>query len=93
MKTTIDSAGRLVIPKRIREQAGMTPGSEIDVRFCDGHVELEAAAVEVMLEERDGFLVAVPTGPAPVLTNEMVTALIRQDREDRLDSLAGIPIR
>ena len=71
----------------------MTPGTEIEVRFCNGHVELEAVVVDVVLEERDGFLVAVPTGPVPVLTNEMVTELIRQDREDRLDSLAGIPAR
>jgi AbrB family looped-hinge helix DNA binding protein len=36
MKTTIDKAGRVVIPAMIRERAGLTPGVEIDVRMSDG---------------------------------------------------------
>ena len=36
MKTTIDKAGRVVIPATIRERAGLTPGIEIDVRVSEG---------------------------------------------------------
>lgn len=36
MKTTIDKAGRVVIPAAIRERAGLTPGALIDVRVSDG---------------------------------------------------------
>ena len=36
MKTTIDKAGRVVIPAMIRERAGLTPGIEIDVRVSEG---------------------------------------------------------
>lgn len=86
MKTTMDAAGRLVIPKKLREQAGLHPGMELEVSYCNGRLELEVAPVEVVLEERGGFLVAVAKGPVPVLTNEMVNELIRQDRGDRLDS-------
>lgn len=43
MKTTIDAAGRLAIPKAIREQAGLRPGIELDVRLSDGVVEIEPA--------------------------------------------------
>ena len=36
MKTTIDKAGRVVIPAMIRERVGLTPGVEIDVRVSEG---------------------------------------------------------
>ena len=36
MKTTIDKAGRVVIPAAIREKAGLTPGLEIDVQISEG---------------------------------------------------------
>jgi len=31
MRTTIDKAGRLVIPAAIRERAGFAPGSELEI--------------------------------------------------------------
>ena len=43
MRTTIDKAGRVVIPAAMRERAGLSPGSELEVteddlgiRFSDG---------------------------------------------------------
>ena len=36
MKTTIDKAGRVVIPAAIRERAGLAPGVQIDVSIGDG---------------------------------------------------------
>lgn len=83
MKTTIDAAGRLVIPKKLREQAGLTPGIQLEVRFRDGHIEVEPADGYVRLEERDGFLVGVPQGPAPVITNEDVQRMLDEDRASR----------
>ncbi len=83
MKTTIDRAGRVVIPKRIREQAGLTPGAEIEVRYCDGHVEVEAAETEIRIEDRDGFPVAVAVGTVPVLTDAMLQRVIDEVRAER----------
>ena len=31
MKTAIDAAGRLVVPKALREQFHLTPGSELEI--------------------------------------------------------------
>jgi AbrB family looped-hinge helix DNA binding protein len=36
MKTTIDKAGRVVIPATLRERAGLTPGAQIDVSISEG---------------------------------------------------------
>lgn len=52
MRTTIDSAGRLVIPKSIRDQAGLAAGTEVDVVLRDGRVEVESASVPMRLRKR-----------------------------------------
>ena len=38
MRATMDSAGRLVIPKEVRQQAQITPGMPLEVRLRDGLV-------------------------------------------------------
>ena len=59
MRATIDAAGRVVIPKAIREQAGLKPGLELDVRLSHGVVEIEPAPSRVSLVQEGRFLVAV----------------------------------
>jgi AbrB family looped-hinge helix DNA binding protein len=83
MKTTIDSAGRIVIPKKLRDEAGFQPGMELEVRYCHGHVEVEAAEVPYHIEDRDGWLVVVPDRPVPPLTNEMVRRTLEEIRAER----------
>ncbi len=83
MKTTIDAAGRLVIPKRLRDEAGLTPGMELEVRCRDGRIEVAPAESTVRLERRGRFLVAVPDESASTLTREMVDELIETIRNER----------
>jgi AbrB family looped-hinge helix DNA binding protein len=71
--TTIDRAGRIVVPKRIRERAGLAPGSRLVVRLRDGCVELEPEPSAVRLERRGGLVVAVPEAEGPGLTAAEVT--------------------
>lgn len=54
MRTTIDGAGRIVVPKAMRVSMGLTAGREIDVVFTDGRIEIELAPVEVDLEMENG---------------------------------------
>lgn len=60
MKTTIDPAGRLVIPKQIRQEAGLQPGMPLDVRWRAGRIEIEPAPLPVKLVRKGRLLVAVP---------------------------------
>ena len=80
MHTTIDSAGRVVIPKSIRDSLGLTGGERIEIRERDGLVEIEPAATPMRLEERNGHLVAVPEGELPMLTDDLVRATIEKVR-------------
>ena len=84
MKTTIDKAGRVVIPKKIRDAVGLEPGMELDVRMCDGRVEIEPAAVPVKLVRRPGgMLVAVPEIPLDPLPHEVVEQALDELRSGR----------
>src|SRR5437870_6379036 len=60
MRTTIDRAGRIVIPAELRRQAGLQPGMQIEIDLRDGRIEIEPAPIRVRLERRGPFLVAVP---------------------------------
>jgi AbrB family looped-hinge helix DNA binding protein len=40
MRTTIDMAGRLVVPKPLREQLGFAAGTELEVSAIDGRLEV-----------------------------------------------------
>lgn len=72
MKITIDAAGRLVIPKEIRRQAGLKPGAALEIRLREGRVEIEPAPVPVKLVRRGRWLVPVPKVRVPSLREETV---------------------
>jgi AbrB family looped-hinge helix DNA binding protein len=40
MRTTIDAAGRLVVPKQLRDQLGFAPGAELELAAVDGRLEV-----------------------------------------------------
>jgi AbrB family looped-hinge helix DNA binding protein len=40
MRTTIDAAGRLVVPKDLRRELGFAPGAELELEAVDGRLEI-----------------------------------------------------
>jgi AbrB family looped-hinge helix DNA binding protein len=63
MRTTIDKAGRVVIPKSVRDRLGLRPGTPLDVVVTDDAVHLRPAVPLAVVAERDGRLVAVSDTP------------------------------
>jgi AbrB family looped-hinge helix DNA binding protein len=61
MKATIDSAGRLVIPRALRERLGLRQGV-VDVEADGADLRVRPVAGDD-LEERDGLLVIPATDP------------------------------
>ena len=80
MKTTIDAAGRLVVPKALREMLGLQAGQILEVRAGDGRLEVEIAPTPLQLKRRGKGLVAVPDEVLPQLTAEMVRETLERVR-------------
>lgn len=85
MRISIDGAGRLVLPKSIRESAGLYAGAELEVNLLDGDViELHPAPRRVRIEQRGHLFVAVPLDPGPELAAEVAQATLDTLRRERL---------
>jgi AbrB family looped-hinge helix DNA binding protein len=82
-RTTIDKAGRVLIPKKVRESAALAPGTSVEARYEDGCIILEAAPSPVRVEKRGRFFVAMPERETPPLTRDAVEATRRRIRRDR----------
>lgn len=80
MRTTIDAAGRLVVPKALREELGFAPGRELELRAVDGRLEVELEPTPMWLEEHDGDVVAVTERAMPELTPDVVRDTLERSR-------------
>ena len=83
MRTTIDRAGRVVIPISMRRATGLQPGSEIDLEVVGGKIEMELVPPKVRLERRGRFLVAVPEGHVEPITDETVRQMLEDMEMER----------
>ena len=84
MKTTIDNAGRLVIPKDIRRESGIKPGMQLEVRWEKGAIAITPAPLAVKLERKGRLLVAVPSKDTPRLSMDTVERTRKALRKERL---------
>lgn len=80
MKTALDAAGRLVIPKALRQALGLKPGQELEIRAGDGRLEIEIAATPMRLKKRGKGMVAVPEAKLPELTAAEVREALERVR-------------
>lgn len=76
----MDSAGRIVIPKAMRQALGFRPGEPLELRAGNGRLEVEIAPTAVRLQKRGKCVVAVPDLPLPVLTAAEVRDEIERGR-------------
>jgi len=77
MKTTIDSAGRLVVPKVLRDRLGLEPGSTVDISPYGAGLQLVAVSRTARVRSIRGDVVAESE---TTITDEDVFALLDGDR-------------
>ena len=80
MTTTIDKAGRVVIPAAVRERLGLLPGTSLEVTADDGNVTLSPVVERPTLVNRRGWLVARPAGDRRNLPKVDVAKLVEEER-------------
>jgi AbrB family looped-hinge helix DNA binding protein len=80
MKATIDKAGRLVIPRTLRDRIGLAHGGEVELELDGAAVRIEPVAGSELREV--GGLLVIPATGKPV-SAAAVQELIDADRHAR----------
>jgi len=83
----IDKAGRIVVPKKLRDALHLTPGTRLKVERNGDTLLLEADFPEPRLEMIDDLWVL--TGGSR-LTTEDVNARVDEQRERRMNFVSGL---
>ena len=80
MRSTIDKAGRVVIPAAIRDRAGLRPGTALEVTVDETGVRIERVAPGPKLVRIGKRLVARPTVTSGDRPDLDIGALIEDER-------------
>ena len=79
-KTRIDRFGRIVIPKKIRNDFGLSVNSEVEVETtADNNIIVHSKPVKPFVLDKDGVLV-VCSEPTESFEN-----FLQKDRNDRIE--------
>lgn len=80
MRTTIDRAGRLVVPRALRDRIGLVGGGEVEILLDGAAIRIEPVAGPELRE--DGGLLVIPRTGSPI-DDRLVRELIDADRHGR----------
>lgn len=80
MRTSIDKAGRIVVPKPLRDELRLMEGQALDIRSVDGRLEIVVEPTPMRLTRRGRGAAAVPERALPVLTAEQVRQTLERVR-------------
>jgi len=86
METTLDKFGRVVIPKRLREDLGLQPGAVLQINQEDQKIFMEPVYEEPLMVVKKGVLVFQGTATGDI------EGAIKDHRQKRLRK-AGSDIR
>jgi len=78
MEVVVDQAGRVVLPKSIRDALGLLPGTKVDISPYGAGAQLVPAGRTARLVAEDGVLVAAAETP---VDDDVVFALIDAGRK------------
>jgi AbrB family looped-hinge helix DNA binding protein len=86
-KTRIDRAGRIVIPKALRDRFGLEEGAQVELIEVPDGITLVPMTSERRIVRR-GRVVAIDTGAE---TAPFETFSVERVRDERLDRANGLP--
>jgi AbrB family looped-hinge helix DNA binding protein len=81
MHVAIDSAGRVVVPKPLRDQLGISPATPLEIEVVDGHLELSLSGEPAAVVEGSHGPSFAPTGTP--LSDAQLRGVLEAVRERR----------
>jgi AbrB family looped-hinge helix DNA binding protein len=77
MEATIDSVGRIVVPKPLRDALGLSPGTTVDISRYGAGLQLVPTGRTAELVDESGVLVAAGE---PAIDDDVVFGLLDAGR-------------
>jgi len=85
-RISIDRAGRLVLPKPVREQLQLEPGESLELESFEDHIVLRPVRPNAQMYKKQGVWVFRGGGPLKAST---VRETIRRVRNERDQAVLG----
>jgi AbrB family looped-hinge helix DNA binding protein len=85
---TIDKAGRVVLPKPVREALQIKPGDSLELESSDDQIVLRPARGRARMYKKQGMWVLHSDAPLPA---NVVEDTIRKVRRERERAILGKP--
>jgi len=82
----VDKAGRLVLPKAVRDEMRISPGDALELHTSENNIVLRPARSQHRLYKKNGIWVLHTGSP---VTTETVRDTIREIREERENQILG----
>jgi AbrB family looped-hinge helix DNA binding protein len=82
-KLTTDKAGRVVIPKKVRDKLHLAPGDELQLESEGEEIVLRPGRREISLRKKRGIWVAYGAEPLGADVTDAVLQSIRDERDDK----------
>ena len=78
---TIDKAGRVVLPKPVRDALQISPGDSLELESGDDHIVLRPARGKARIYKKQGVWVINTGKPIPANVVEDTIRRVRRERE------------
>ena len=82
-KLTVDKAGRIVLPKPIREKLQLAPGDELELESLDDRITLRPLRGTAQLRKKHGVWVFHCGEPLSAATVDETIEQARRERDER----------
>jgi AbrB family looped-hinge helix DNA binding protein len=82
-KLTVDKAGRIVLPKPIREKLQLAPGDELELESFDDRITLRPLRGTAQLRKKRGVWVFHCGEPLSAATVDETIEQARRERDER----------
>src|SRR6266700_1304523 len=79
---SMDKAGRIVLPKPVRDELNLSPGDSLELELSDNRIVLRPARAKARLYKKHGIWVLHTGTP---LSAAVVKETLRRIREERKD--------